>query len=164
MLAMFRSIATYLIISMISGAWASLEPVGTFASTLNSSLTHNTMASGAAAVFSRMSNLRMVYVTAPSKEAALKIARIAVERKLTACANIIPEITSIYEWEGKVHEDPETILIMKTQESLLEELHKVVIENHSYDVPAFVSIPIDGASKPYADWLLDQTKKINTEL
>ncbi|EYC23314.1 hypothetical protein Y032_0015g2584 [Ancylostoma ceylanicum] len=123
------------------------------------SSTHNTMASSATtAVLSRMRNLRVVYVTAPSKDAALKIARAAVERKLAACVNIIPGITSVYEWQGKLHEDSEAVLIMKTQENLLEDLHKVVIENHSYEVPAFVSLPIDGVSQPYADWLLGQTK------
>ncbi|KIH49685.1 divalent-cation tolerance protein CutA family protein [Ancylostoma duodenale] len=121
-------------------------------------LTHDTMASSATtAVLSRMRNLRVVYVTAPSKDAALKIARAAVERKLAACVNIIPGVT--YEWQGKLHEDSEAVLIMKTQEGLLEDLHKVVIENHSYEVPAFVSLPIDGVSQPYADWLLGQTKQ-----
>ncbi|EPB66554.1 divalent cation tolerance protein, CutA1 family [Ancylostoma ceylanicum] len=92
-----------------------------------------------------MRNLRVVYVTAPSKDAALKIAS--------------------YEWQGKLHEDSEAVLIMKTQENLLEDLHKVVIENHSYEVPAFVSLPIDGVSQPYADWLLGQTKPSgNSEL
>ncbi|KAL6736842.1 hypothetical protein Aduo_007147 [Ancylostoma duodenale] len=129
-------------------------------------LTHDTMASSATtAVLSRMRNLRVVYVTAPSKDAALKIARAAVERKLAACVNIIPGVTSVYEWQGKLHEDSEAVLIMKTQEGLLEDLHKVVIENHSYEVPAFVSLPIDGVSQPYADWLLGQTKQSgNSEL
>ncbi|VDM78846.1 unnamed protein product [Strongylus vulgaris] len=127
---MLYLLTTCLLISKLYGTWASHEIIEPFTSPLNSSFNHNTMASGAAAVFSRMGNLRMVYVTAPSKEAALKIARIAVERKLAACANIIPEITSIYEWEGKVHEDAEAILIMKTQESLLEDLHKIEGNSH----------------------------------
>ncbi|VDP30973.1 unnamed protein product [Heligmosomoides polygyrus] len=95
------------------------------------------MASAARPVLSRLGSIRVVYVTAPSKEVALKIAR--------------------YEWQGKLHEDSEVVLIMKTQDSLVEELHKVVIENHSYDVPAFVSLASDAESLPYAQWVLEQT-------
>ncbi|KAK5978300.1 CutA divalent cation tolerance [Trichostrongylus colubriformis] len=110
-----------------------------------------------AAVLSRMGNIRVVYVTAPSKEVALKIAKAAVERKVAACVNIIPGVTSVYEWQGKLHEDSEVVMIMKTRDSLVEELHKVVIENHTYDVPAFVSLNTEAESFPYATWLLEQT-------
>ncbi|KAK6738328.1 hypothetical protein RB195_020439 [Necator americanus] len=131
----------------------------TVSSIIDDRFTHNTMASSAPAVLTRsMRNLRVVYITAPSKDEAIKIAKVAVERKLAACANIIPGITSIYEWQGKLHEDSEAIIIMKTQDSLVEDLHKVVIENHSYEVPAFVSLPIDSASQPYAEWLLGLNK------
>lgn len=115
------------------------------------------MASAARPVLSRLGSIRVVYVTAPSKEVALKIARVAIEKKVAACANIIPGVTSVYEWQGKLHEDSEVVLIMKTQDSLVEELHKVVIENHSYDVPAFVSLASDAESLPYAQWVLEQT-------
>ncbi|VDM61229.1 unnamed protein product [Angiostrongylus costaricensis] len=121
-------------------------------------------------MLSRMSNLRVVYVTAPSKDVALKIARAAVENKVAACVNIIPGVTSIYEWEGKLHEDSEVVMIFKTQEQRVEELHKVslrvshlslgevIMANHTYDVPAFVSIAADAVSSPYAQWVIDQTK------
>ncbi|WKY15240.1 hypothetical protein Q1695_000600 [Nippostrongylus brasiliensis] len=115
------------------------------------------MASVARPALSRLGNIRVIYVTAPSKDVALKIAKAAVEKKVAACANIIPGVTSVYEWEGKMNEDSEVVLIMKTQESLVEELHKLVIENHTYDVPAFVSLATDAESFPYAKWVLEQT-------
>ncbi|KAJ1364825.1 hypothetical protein KIN20_024999 [Parelaphostrongylus tenuis] len=116
------------------------------------------MAASLGSVLSRMSNLRIVYVTAPSKDVAVKIARAAVENKVAACVNIIPSVTSVYEWEGKLHEDSEVVMIFKTQEQRVEELYKVVMANHTYEVPAFVSIATDAVSSPYAQWLLDQTK------
>ncbi|PIO68769.1 divalent cation tolerance protein, CutA1 family [Teladorsagia circumcincta] len=89
------------------------------------------MASAAGPALTRMGNIRVVYVTAPSKEVALKIAN--------------------YEWQGQLHEDSEVVMIMKTRDAL------VVIENHTYDVPAFVSLATDAESFPYAQWLLEQT-------
>ncbi|KAK6032991.1 divalent-cation tolerance protein CutA family protein [Ostertagia ostertagi] len=115
------------------------------------------MASAAGPALTRMGNIRVVYVTAPSKEVALKIAKVAVERKVAACVNIIPGVTSVYEWQGQLHEDSEVVMIMKTRDTLVEDLHKVVIENHTYDVPAFVSLATDAESFPYAQWLLEQT-------
>ncbi|KJH52652.1 putative divalent-cation tolerance protein CutA [Dictyocaulus viviparus] len=116
------------------------------------------MAASLGSTLSRMRNIRVVYVTAPTKDVALQIARAAVQRKVAACVNIVPGVTSIYEWEGKLHEDSEVVLIFKTQEKHVEELHKVVVENHNYEIPAFVSIATDAESSQYANWLLNQTK------
>uniref|UniRef100_A0A0K0CUI0 Divalent-cation tolerance protein CutA n=1 Tax=Angiostrongylus cantonensis TaxID=6313 RepID=A0A0K0CUI0_ANGCA len=113
------------------------------------------MAASVGSVLSRMSNLRVVYVTAPSKDVALKIARAAVENKVAACVNIIPSVTSIYEWEGKLHEDSEVVMIFKTQEQRVEELHKVSL---LCLIRPFVSIAADAVSSPYAQWVIDQTK------
>uniref|UniRef100_A0A7I5EDR1 CutA divalent cation tolerance homolog n=1 Tax=Haemonchus contortus TaxID=6289 RepID=A0A7I5EDR1_HAECO len=121
------------------------------------------MASAARSALTAAGNIRVVYVTAPSKEVAVKIAKAVVERKVAACVNIIPGVTSVYEWQGELHEDPEVVMIIKTREALVEDLHKVVMENHTYDVPAFVSLATDAVSFPYAQWLLEQTGGAKTD-
>ncbi|PAV89377.1 hypothetical protein WR25_11923 [Diploscapter pachys] len=98
--------------------------------------------------------LRIVYVTVPNHDVGLSIARSVVENKLAACVNIVPGIKSVYIWEGKVNEDSEELLIMKTNEKQLEPLRKEVVRLHPYEVPEFVSLPIDHASEPYGQWVL----------
>jgi periplasmic divalent cation tolerance protein len=101
--------------------------------------------------------IRAVLVTVPSLEVGKKIAEGVVKNKLAACVNIIPQVTSIYEWEGKVTEDSELLLIIKTQESRFEELSSFVQANHPYDVPEVIALPIDQGSKSYLDWVKKQT-------
>ncbi|CAJ0941270.1 unnamed protein product, partial [Mesorhabditis belari] len=93
--------------------------------------------------------LRVVYVTVPTEEIALKISRSIVTAKLAACVNIVDGVKSVYEWEGKVHEDSEKLLIIKTQAERIEELQTKVKELHPYEVPEFLAIPVAHNSEPY---------------
>lgn len=95
----------------------------------------------------------MAFVTAPSQEVAKKIAGGLVKNKLAACVNIIPGVVSVYEWEEKINEDPEVIMMIKTRTSRLEELTKYVRENHPYDVCEVISSKIDQGNPPYLDWI-----------
>jgi periplasmic divalent cation tolerance protein len=99
-----------------------------------------------------------VYITTKNKEEARKIGRELVERKLAACVNIIDNINSIYFWEGKIQDETEAVLIIKTKESLAEELIKKVKSMHSYDCPCVISLPIIGGNKEYLDWINKNTK------
>ncbi len=96
-------------------------------------------------------------MTVPSIEVGKKIASGLVSKKLAACVNIIPQITSIYEWEGKINEDSELLLMIKTQSHLFEELSAFVKQNHPYDVPEVIGLPIDQGSKGYLDWVKQVT-------
>ncbi len=100
-----------------------------------------------------MKDLRFVYVTVGNSEEASLIAKKAVEDKFAACANILPQMTSFYFWEGKLQEDREVVLIFKTNESKLESLIRQIKELHSYEVPCIVSLPIDSGNPDYLDWL-----------
>ncbi|KAL6259767.1 hypothetical protein P5V15_009681 [Pogonomyrmex californicus] len=84
----------------------------------------------------------VAYVTVPNDEVAKRLARGLVENKLAACVNIIPQLTSIYEWEGKIQEEPELLLMIKTRTEKVDALTKYVKGNHPYSVCEVISLPV----------------------
>lgn len=96
---------------------------------------------------------RIVLVTCASIAEARKIAHRVVDRKLAACANIVPRVESIYRWKGKVARAKEALLMIKTTAARLHQLENEVKRLHSYEVPEFVAIPIIAGSQQYLDWL-----------
>ncbi len=100
----------------------------------------------------------IVYVTASSREEALKIARHAVERRLAACANVIPGVTSVYWWESKVQEEGEVSLILKTRRDLVDRLVAEVKALHSYTCPCVVAVPISGGNPAFLEWIVKETQ------
>jgi periplasmic divalent cation tolerance protein len=82
-----------------------------------------------------MTDKRIVLTTAGSEEEARKIAHALVERRLAACVNIVPQIASIYRWQGKVEEAREWLLIAKTTFAAFAQVRDAIAELHSYDVP-----------------------------
>ena len=99
----------------------------------------------------------IVFVTVPSMEVARKLVGGILERKLAACANLVPGLESHYWWEGKMCQENEVLLILKTTASCLPGLEKFVMEEHPYDTPEFVSWIIDSGSQKYLDWLSTNT-------
>ena len=99
----------------------------------------------------------IIYITAGSKEEADKLSRGLVEEKLAFCVNTLPGIQSTYQWEGKIHVDDEILLIVKTQQDRYETLEQWVKQNHSYDVPEIISLPIQKGLPEYVqaidDWV-----------
>ena len=100
----------------------------------------------------------VVFVTCGSEEEALKIAHALVEERLAACANIVSPIRSIYRWEGKICDEKEWLLLIKTRQSLFEELAKRVKALHSYSVPEIIGLPITEGSSAYLNWIEENTK------
>jgi len=88
---------------------------------------------------------------------ARPLARELVERRLAACVNIVPAVTSIYRWQGRVDEEGEQLLIIKTVDANVDELRNVLFASHPYDVPEFVVLPIASTSDAYGAWLLEST-------
>ena len=99
-----------------------------------------------------------ILVTCGSEEEALKIANALVEEHLAACVNLVAPIRSIYRWEGKIWDEKEWILIIKTQKERVEELEKKVKSLHSYSVPEIISLPVTEGSSAYLNWIKENTK------
>ncbi|NP_001087290.1 protein CutA homolog [Xenopus laevis] len=100
-------------------------------------------------------SLSAAYVTCPNDTVAKDIARGLVERKLAACVNVIPQITSIYEWKGKLEEDTEVLLMIKTRSSKVSALTEYVRSVHPYEVCEVISLPIEQGNPPYLKWVGD---------
>jgi periplasmic divalent cation tolerance protein len=88
----------------------------------------------------------------------LKIANVLVENRLAACVNLVAPIRSVYRWEGKIWDEREWLLIIKTQKHRFEELEKKVKSLHSYSVPEITSLPITEGSSAYLDWIRENTE------
>lgn len=99
--------------------------------------------------------VRIALTTIGSLDEGRRMARLLVERRLAACVNIIPSLTSIYRWQGAVEEAAEVLLVMKTTSERLIVLEAAVRELHSYEVPEFLALEITSGSQPYLDWLTD---------
>lgn len=94
----------------------------------------------------------IVLVTAPEADAR-SIARALVQQDLAACVNILPNLTSVYRWQGEVEEDTEQLLIIKTRRDVLEPLKAAVVEAHPYELPEIIAVPIVDGLKGYLDWI-----------
>ncbi|MAF96545.1 MAG: divalent-cation tolerance protein CutA [Rhodospirillaceae bacterium] len=99
----------------------------------------------------------LIYVTASSRDEAIKIGRQVVENRLAACANVLAGTASIYWWEGAVTEDEEVSLILKTRAELVDRVVEKVKEIHSYDCPCVVALPITGGNPAFLDWIDAET-------
>jgi periplasmic divalent cation tolerance protein len=95
----------------------------------------------------------VVFMTAANGEEATRLADMLVGAHLAACVQILPEMESVYRWEGKVERQAEVLLIAKTTREKFDELEREVRALHSYDTPEIVAIPILTGSAPYLEWL-----------
>jgi len=98
-----------------------------------------------------------VYVTAESMEQATMIARAVVSERLAACANILGNITSVYRWDGELHEDREVAILLKTRRSLIDRLTDRLKDLHSYECPCVTAFEIVGGNADYLDWIETET-------
>jgi periplasmic divalent cation tolerance protein len=102
-----------------------------------------------------MTDKRIVLSTAGSENEARKIAHHLVEQKLAACVNIVPQIESIYRWQGKVESSREWLLLIKTTAEKFAGVRKAIAKLHSYDLPECIAISIEDGSRDYLKWLDD---------
>jgi len=95
----------------------------------------------------------VVLMSAASREEAARLAEMLVGARLAACVQIMPEMESIYHWEGAIRRDPEILLLAKTTRGRFEELEREVRALHSYETPEIIALSITAGSAPYLDWL-----------
>jgi periplasmic divalent cation tolerance protein len=101
----------------------------------------------------------VVLVTAASKQEAARIGRALVKAELAACVNVLPGIRSIFRWEGKVSEEREVLLIVKSRNDLFGRLAAEVKRLHSYQVPEVIAFPIVHGAADYLAWIHKSTHK-----
>ncbi|AJD52103.1 divalent cation tolerance protein [Thalassospira xiamenensis M-5 = DSM 17429] len=102
------------------------------------------------------SDMVFLYVTSPDMEVARLIAGGAVRERLAACANIMPQMTAIYEWDGDIEEENEIVIILKSTSAAATALSEWITDHHPYDVPCILEIPLGRGNGPYVDWLRGQ--------
>jgi periplasmic divalent cation tolerance protein len=95
----------------------------------------------------------IVFMTAGSGEEAARLADMLVGANLAACVQILPEIESVYRWEGKVERQAETLILAKTCQSKFDDLEREVKALHSYDVPEIIAVKVTAGSNSYLQWL-----------
>jgi periplasmic divalent cation tolerance protein len=105
-----------------------------------------------------MDEVCVLFVTVPNPETGQRIARELVNTRLAACVNRIPGLCSIYQWQGKVEESAEELLMIKTRKSLVEAVTAKVKSMHPYQVPEVIAVPIVGGFGPYLQWIREETR------
>lgn len=105
-----------------------------------------------------MSEYIIVLCTTNSKDSAKQIAKTLVSGRFAACVNLVDKIDSIYSWKGEIVEDSEVLMIIKTQKVLFENLKNKIEEIHPYEIPEIISFDISEGSKPYLDWISENTR------
>ena len=91
--------------------------------------------------------------TCPDKESAEKLAKTLVEKKFAACVSILPIEKSIYKWKGKIEEEKEFLLIIKTRDKLYPRVEAHIKANHPHDVPEIICVPVKKSEKLYETWV-----------
>ena len=108
-----------------------------------------------------MKQYGFVYVTVPDLKTAKQIAHHCVDKKLSACANILPPSISCYKWEGEKKEEEEVVLILKTRNDLFEDLCATIKNLHPADCPCIVFLPISKGYLPFLSWMDSQLKDLS---
>ena len=91
--------------------------------------------------------------TFPDENQAKEVAKILVSNNLAACINILPKMTSIYQWQGKLEQGQEHLLLIKTEQHRVAELQSAIQEAHPYELPEIVVVPILSGYEPYLKWI-----------
>lgn len=94
-------------------------------------------------------------ITVKNKRQGKRLAKILLEKRLVACVNIIGDVESMYRWEGRLVSDPEVVLVFKTCCSVWKSLETTVRENHSYDLPEILALPVVEGFAAYLNWVKD---------
>jgi periplasmic divalent cation tolerance protein len=99
----------------------------------------------------------LVFTTLPNSDAALELVRALVTERLAACGNLLPAVRSVYRWQGKVQDENEVLVLIKTRHEHFERLKQRLLELHPYETPEVLAVPVEQGYAPYLDWLTRET-------
>ena len=99
----------------------------------------------------------VVLTTVASDAEAVKLVRELLERRLIACGTLFPGARSLYRWQGKVADEQEVVILLKTRSARLDSLRTAFIELHPYKVPELLAIPVEGGLEKYLEWINAET-------
>jgi periplasmic divalent cation tolerance protein len=99
----------------------------------------------------------VILVTVPGIEVGTALARSVVESRLATCGNVIPGLTSVYRWNGRVEADSEALILFKTSKAMVWALKEEVVKLHPYEVPEFLVLPVASGHLPYLEWVARET-------
>jgi periplasmic divalent cation tolerance protein len=99
----------------------------------------------------------VVLTTVASDEEAVKLVRELLDRRLIACGTLFPGARSLYRWQGKVADEQEVVILLKTRSARLDSLRTAFGELHPYKVPELLAIPVEGGLEKYLEWINAET-------
>lgn len=105
-----------------------------------------------------LDNITLVMTSVGTEQQAVEISEELIARRLATCINIVPCLRSIYRWKGKVCEDTEYLLLIKTPEKLFEDVSAAIREFHSYELPEILATPITAAEDNFHRWVLEMVE------
>ena len=100
----------------------------------------------------------VVFVTCPDKDSAEGLAGALVKDGYVACANLLGEVVSLFNWEGETQRESEAMIVMKTRADLFDEVRERIEDLHSYDVPEIIAMPVTHGNEEYLEWIRETTK------
>lgn len=110
-----------------------------------------------------MTEVRVVLCTCPDQAEAKRLASGLVEQGFAACVNILPEIRSIYRWQGVLNDDQESLMVIKTSSGKYVHVQSWLEQNHPYDMPEIIALPVEMGSRSYLDWVIGESLPLESE-
>jgi periplasmic divalent cation tolerance protein len=100
----------------------------------------------------------VIFITTGTDGEARRVAEALLEQRKASCINIVPTVTSLFWWKDRIESDQESLLIVKSKASLLDEIVSLVKGIHSYEVPEVIALPIIGGNPDYLNWIGEETQ------
>lgn len=106
-------------------------------------------------------DVQLIFCTCPDMASAERLAAILVGERLAACVSIVPGLISVYQWQGRTTRDTEVMLVIKTTTARVAELSARIEQEHPYDTPEVVCLPVVAGAEPYLEWVRTCTAENN---